>query len=109
MDTAAIDYGSEQAAMEEYLRAGEARAFALGNRGPVRYGAEGKIHPDILEAYWRTGFYVFEGVYKADELKEIEADFQDVMARLPVRRDATVDAQGRPAIGVGLQAPCLFW
>ena len=109
MDTAAIDYGSEQAAMEEYLRAGEARAFALGNRGPVRYGAEGKIHPDILEAYWRTGFYVFEGVYKAGELKEIEAEFHDVMARLPVRRDATVDAQGRPAIGVGLQAPCLFW
>jgi hypothetical protein len=109
MDTTVIDYGAEQAAMEAYLRAGEARAFTLGNRGPVRYGADGKIHPDILEAYWRTGFYVFEGVYKPDELKEIEADFHDVMARLPASRDSAVDAQGRPAIGVGLQAPCLFW
>lgn len=104
-----INYGPEQAAMEAYLRDGERRAFALGNRGPVRYDADGKIHPDILEAYWRTGFYVFEGVYKAAELKEIEADFQQVMERLPVDRESTVDANGRPAIGVGLQAPCLFW
>jgi hypothetical protein len=32
-----------------------------------------------------------------------------VLERLPVRHDATVEALGRPAIGVGLESPTLFW
>ncbi|HYF58321.1 MAG TPA: phytanoyl-CoA dioxygenase family protein [Burkholderiaceae bacterium] len=97
-------------AMDAYLREGEARAYALGNRGPIRYTDDGRVHPDILEAYRRCGFYVFEGVLKPEELAEIEADIRDnVLGRLPVRRDATVDAKGRPAIGVGHAAPTLFW
>ena len=63
-----VDYGSEEAAMQAYLKEGERRAFALGNRGPVRYTADGRIDPAILDAYWRCGFYVFEGVLKPDEL-----------------------------------------
>ena len=59
--------------MRAYLRDGERRADALGNRGPIRFTADGELHPDILEAYWRCGFYVFEGVLKADELADIEA------------------------------------
>ena len=35
---------------------------ALGNRGPIRFTAAGQLHPDILDAYWRCGFYIFEGV-----------------------------------------------
>ena len=66
-----VDYGPEEAAMRDYLRAGEARAAALGNRGPIRFGADGRIHPDILEAYWRCGFYVFEGVVGQAELADI--------------------------------------
>jgi len=98
------------AAMQAYLRDGERRAFSLGNRGPIRYGPDGRIHWDILDAYWRCGFYVFEGVLPADELADIERDLRDnVLDRLPVRSDATVDARGRPAIGVGHQAPTLFW
>jgi hypothetical protein len=31
---AATSYGSEEAAMQAYLRDGERKAFALGNRGP---------------------------------------------------------------------------
>ena len=49
--------------------------MALGNRGPIRFNADGSLHDDILEAYWRYGFYVFEGVLKAQELADIEADF----------------------------------
>ncbi len=56
------DYGSEEAAMQAYLQAGEQRAATLGNRGPIRFTADGALHPDIVEAYWRCGFYVFEGV-----------------------------------------------
>ena len=95
---APVDYGPEEAAMQAYLRAGEARAMALGNRGPIRFDADGRIHPDIIEAYWRCGFYVFEGVLQKDELADIEADIQDILARLPSERGSLVDAQGRPAL-----------
>ena len=33
----AVDYGPEEAAMQAYLRQGERRAYALGNRGPIRF------------------------------------------------------------------------
>ena len=36
---AAADYGPHEAAMQTYLRKGEARAMALGNRGPIRLDA----------------------------------------------------------------------
>lgn len=71
MDTAA--------AIQDYLRAGEARAAALGNRGPIRFNADGSLHADIVEANWRCGFYVFEGVLGADELADIEADVLDII------------------------------
>jgi hypothetical protein len=89
-----VDYGAEEAAMQAYLRDGERRAFALGNRGPIQFTADGAVHPDILEAYWRCGFYVFEGVLMADELADIEADLQDILDRLPVEKGSPVDAKG---------------
>ena len=105
----AVDYGPEEAAMQAYLREGERRARALGNRGPIRFTADGRVHPDILEAYWRTGFYVFEGVLGAAELADIEADIADILDRLPAERGAALDAKGRPALGADSQAPTLFW
>lgn len=104
-----FDYGSEEAAMQAYLREGEARAQALGNRGPVRYTEDGKLHPDILDAYWRCGFYIFEGVFGAEELADIEADLNDILDRLPAEKDSPVDAKGRPALGADCEAPTLFW
>jgi hypothetical protein len=104
-----VDYGREEAAMQAYLRDGERRAFALGNRGPIRFTADGKLHPDIVDAYWRCGFYVFEGVLKADELADMEHDLHDILDRLPVERDAPLDAQGRPALGVDCTATTLLW
>ena len=103
------DYGTEEAAMQAYLRDGEQRAFALGNRGPVRYTYEGQIHPEILEAYWRCGFYIFEGVIDADELRDIEADLYDILDRLPAEKGSLVDTKGRPALGADCEAPTLFW
>jgi hypothetical protein len=106
----AVDYGSEEAAMQAYLAEGARRAATLGNRGPIRFTADGKVHPDILDAYWRCGFYIFEGVLGAAELADIEADIKtNVVARLPVEKGAAVDALGRPALGAGLTAPVLFW
>ena len=56
------DFGVEQGAMSAYQEAGEARAMALGNRGPIRFSADGTLAADILDAYDRCGFYVFTGV-----------------------------------------------
>ena len=105
----AVDYGSEEAAMHAYLQAGERRARSLGNRGPIRFTADGRLHPDILDAYWRTGFYVFEGVVGAEELADIETDVHEILDRLPAARDSEVDRRGRPALGIGLKGASLFW
>lgn len=105
----AVDYGPEEQAMRAYCEEGAQRAEALGNRGPIRFDADGRIHREILDAYWRCGFYVFEGVLKADELADIEADVRDILDRLPVRRGAPVDRQGRPALGADLEATTLYW
>ena len=113
MDQTALDrmtdYGPEEAAMQAYLRDGEKRAGALGNRGPIRFTADGALHPEIVEAYWRCGFYIFEDVLKPDELADIERDLRNILDRLPVERDAPVDAKGRPALGADCIAPNLLW
>jgi hypothetical protein len=104
-----VDYGPEEAAMRAYCEDGERRAYALGNRGPIRFGSDGRVHPDILEAYWRHGFYVFEGVLQPEELADIEADVLEILDRLPAERGSPVDRKGRPALGADLQATTLFW
>jgi hypothetical protein len=109
IEALAAGYGPEEAAMRAYLREGGRRAQALGNRGPLRFTADGKVHPDILDAYWRCGFYVFEGVLRPEELADIEADLKDILDRLPAERGSPVDAKGRPAVGADNQAPTLFW
>jgi len=105
----APDYGPEEAAMQAYLQAGEQRADALGNRGAIRFTADGRLHPDILEAYWRCGFYVFEGVLRPEELADIEADLFDILDRLPSERNSPVDRKGRPALAADCAASILFW
>jgi hypothetical protein len=102
-------YVSEEAAMQDYLAEGERKAFRLGNRGPIRFDADGRLARDIVDSYWKNGFYVFEGVLKKDELADIERDVKDMLDRLPAEKGATVDRHGRPALGVGLEAPTLFW
>jgi hypothetical protein len=104
-----VDYGAEEAAMQAYLRVGEQRAAALGNRGPIRFTDTGELHPEIAEAYWRCGFYIFEGVLKPDELADIEHDLHDILDRLPVEKGAVLDGDGRPALAVDCKGPALHW
>ncbi len=104
-----VDYGAESARMQEFLRAGEEKADALGNRGPIRFDDNGSLDPQILEAYWRCGFYVFENVIGAEELAEVEADLHDILDRLPQAEGSAIDAKGRPALGADCEAPTLFW
>ncbi|HYC65932.1 MAG TPA: phytanoyl-CoA dioxygenase family protein, partial [Reyranellaceae bacterium] len=107
--TQILDDAAEEAAMQVYLRDGEKRAYALGNRGPIRFTGKGELHPDIVDAYWRCGFYVFEGVLKPDELADIERDLHDILERLPVEKGAKLDAKGRPALAADCEGPNLLW
>jgi len=88
-----------QARMADYLRAGEARARALGNKGPVRFDADGNLHPDIVAAYWKHGFYIFEGVVGPKEVEELRADAMNMLERAPATPGGKLDAKGRPAMG----------
>jgi ectoine hydroxylase-related dioxygenase (phytanoyl-CoA dioxygenase family) len=103
------DIGVRDDAIQAYFREGEARAMALGNRGPIRFNAEGRLHPEIAEAYDRCGFYVFEGVLDAGELAELEADFHDMVERLPCAPDSDLDRFGRPALSTGHDGPVTMW
>lgn len=88
--------------LDAYIREGGQKAFELGNRGPIKFNADGTLHQEILDAYNRYGFYVFESVLNAAELKDLRADFEHMLERAPYTKDAKVDAQGRPALGVDL-------
>ncbi|MGF1598870.1 MAG: phytanoyl-CoA dioxygenase family protein [Acidimicrobiales bacterium] len=79
-----------------FLEEGRARAEELGNRGPIRFDDEGRLAPDVLDAYRRNGFYVFTGVLSGEEVAELEAEFDDLIDNAPVERDGQVDAHGRP-------------
>lgn len=83
--------------MAGYIEAGRERALALGNRGPLKFTEDGEVAPDILEAYWSTGFYIFEGVVKQQEIGELRAGVKDMLERAPVEPGAALDAKGRPA------------
>ena len=98
--------GDEAAGVKDrYLVDGERRAFELDNRGPLRFDSDGNLERKILEAYRRTGFYVFEGLLESDELSDLRADFEDLLERAPSSAAATADALGRPALGVDLRLP----
>ena len=70
-------------AMASYIREGNERARALGNRGPIRLGGDGKLAGDIIKAYWQHGFYVFENVISNEELAELRADVERILAGAP--------------------------
>ena len=97
----AHDLTSEQYAdeMAAYCAAGEARAEAIGNRGPLRLTDEGEVHPDIMAAYWQHGFYVFEGLIESSEINELRTDIDFLLEHAPTGQGATTDAHGRPAFG----------
>lgn len=88
-----------QQSQTPYVESGIRRAAALGNRGPLRYNNQGKLHGDILDAYWRTGFYVFEGLIDAEEIALLQKEMVDLLDRAPVDNGAKLDHKGRPAFG----------
>jgi hypothetical protein len=85
--------------LAEYIEKGKELAQSVGNRGPVRFNEQGKLHQDILDAYWEHGFYVFEGVIGAQELEELRSEINYMLDHAPTGKGSLLDAKGRPAYG----------
>ncbi len=95
----------DTSSMESYVRQGKQNAYELGNRGPIRFNDDGTLIQEIIDAYWHCGFYVLEGALSSEELSDLQADMESALERAPYTKDATVDAQGRPALGSDLERP----
>lgn len=95
-EIAASDYAES---LRDYCQEGEARAHGLGNRGPMRRDADGRLAQDILDAYWLHGFYVFEGVVGTKEVAELRGEFAQLIDGAPTDNGELLDAHGQPAIG----------
>ena len=91
--------------MGDYIAEGNRRAHEIGNRGPIKRGADGKLDQDVLDAYWEHGFYVFEGVVGPEELAELRADVERMLEHAPIDPKSDTDAKGRPAFGSEFTRP----
>ena len=69
--TTTITATEHAAAIADYSRRSEQLALSLKNRSPIKFKNNGKLDEKFLEAYGRTGFYVFENVIGKDELVEL--------------------------------------
>ena len=92
--------------MANYIQTGTVQAYAIGNRGPIRMDANGKLEKDILDAYWEHGFYVFEDVVGTEELDELRAEVEWMLDRAPTDPKGATDAKGRQAFGQQFTRPC---
>lgn len=92
-----------------YLEDGERRAGALENRGPLRFESSGQLAREIREAYEHYGFYVFEGVVDEQEIREVEAELDDVIERAPASKNGGFDKNRRPALGMDHKRPLYIW
>ena len=93
------------AGMRAYQQAGVNREREIGNRGPMRFGPDGRLAPDIVAAYWKHGYYIFEGVIAPEEVEALRRDALEMIERAPVAPDAKVDKHGRPALGIDFPRP----
>lgn len=85
----------EKTTLKDFFEEARHRALELPNRGPLTIGDDGTIDRNLLDSYWKYGFYILEDVLDASEMSELTSEFQDLLQRAPVARDATVDSEGR--------------
>ena len=102
-------YGDEADEMRTYLKKGETRALALDNRGPIVFDDKGDLDASIREAYSKYGFYIFENVLSAEELKDVKADLEAIRDIFPTGPDSKVNHRGEPALGADNKALNLIW
>ncbi|MEE2736125.1 MAG: phytanoyl-CoA dioxygenase family protein [Pseudomonadota bacterium] len=89
--------------LKQYFDEGANRAQEIGNRGPLKLNKNGELEREILEAFEREGFYVFEGVVEPLELGDLRVEIDSLLERAPTGRYSRVDKFGRPAFGEGFK------
>lgn len=95
--------------MADFIEAGRELAMSLNNRGPLRFNAQGALHPSILDAYREQGFYVFEGVIDPDEVEVLRAGIDSMLERAPAQPGAVEDALGRPSLDLSFERDTYLW
>jgi hypothetical protein len=98
----AAEYNQTQ---QSYVDDGIKRAATLANRGPIKFEQDGTLAKEICDAYWRTGFYVFENLVDDDEIRLLQDNAQMLLDRAPTDNGATTDKHGRPAFGQEFAIP----
>ena len=66
-------------AMSDYIADGTKRALALNNRSPIVFDDRGVLKKNILDAYWKYGFYILENVFGEEELSDLEKDISSIL------------------------------
>ena len=105
----AAHYGEDADAMRDYLVEGERNAYLINNRGEIRFDDNGDLAQDILDAYSKYGFYVFEGVLAEDELDDIKTDLHAIREAYPSEPNGKLTKDGKPALGADCLGPNLVW
>jgi len=93
---------------QQYWTEGADRARSLDNRGRLRFDETGQLHPEIREAYDRTGFYIFEHAIDAEELSEFDRDLAALLECAPSVEGSAIDRSGQPAVGTD-GGPTFLW
>ena len=69
--------------MNSYFERGKKRAYGLDNRGNLEFNSDGSLIDQIKEAYWRTGFYIFEGLLSSREQIDLKTEFESLINIVP--------------------------
>ena len=109
IEACAARYGEDAEAMRNYLIDGERRALELDNRGPIRFVETGRLAEDIINAYSRYGFYVFENVLSGAELEDLKEDLEAMRATFPAEPGGKLTPDCRPALGAESKSLNLLW
>ncbi len=80
---------------QEFLREREHAALNLPNRGPLSVDGTGKVDPNVVEAYWRYGFYVLTDVLSLVEMSELSKEFQSLLQRAPTGPNGPRDSSAK--------------
>ncbi|HAO56122.1 MAG TPA: phytanoyl-CoA dioxygenase, partial [Gammaproteobacteria bacterium] len=92
-------------AMSDYIADGTKRALALNNRSPIVFDDRGVLKKNILDAYWKYGFYIFESAVNTKELADLRQDVERVLNGAPSEPGSDTDRHGRLAVGSEFSRP----
>ena len=69
--------------MTTYLKEGLTIASRINNKGPLVLDENGKLHPKILKAYEKYGFYIFENVFPSKHLPKSSPQTSPKTSQMP--------------------------